>query len=597
MKVERKVLAAAVALGLALSHVSLAATLPSRLTRTLDNSPSQTTFAGGATINGGASFLSHIPADRPVSTRQVINVAPADQGQDADMYQVILVQIDGTSTWYQRNVGGWVAWEPDVSNLSLAQLSPYETRVLQAREDVSLDDIEAQLNRELDGGYLRVFSGYATDNSILTYGESVNAFVDPQPANVCPAGTEALAGGAGPKPLCLLSGNYTQNLHLTSNFDYVISGAVFIGGDNVDNADLVIDAGTTLYGQSGADLLVITRGSRIFANGAPDAPIIMTSANDASADASTRGQWGGLIINGNAPINGCSAATAVCEAQGEGSTGLYGGNDPLDDSGNLNYLVVKYAGYEITPENELNGIAFQGVGAATNVDYVQVHNNSDDGVEFFGGTVNAKHLVLTGISDDSLDWVLGWQGKVQHVVILQTDEGDQGFEADNLSSARDALPRSRPTIANVTLLGNAGTDIGMLLREGTAGRFSNVVVAGFGDACIDIDHSATFLNAGSSATSLSGELTMTNSIVDCAVNFAEAPDDNWSVESWFVNQPGNRVGGAGMTHYRNSAAVNAIPAADLSADPFFDQVDYIGAVKDAASDWTLGWTYREALDQ
>src|SRR5690606_20739567 len=117
------------------------------------------------------------------------------------------------------------------------------------------------------------------------------------------------------------------------------------------------------------------------------------------------------------------------------------------------------------------------------------------------------------------------------------------------------------------------------------------------DACIDIDHSATFLNAGSSATSLSGELTMTNSIVDCAVNFAEAPDDNWSVESWFVNQPGNRVGGAGMTHYRNSAAVNAIPAADLSADPFFDQVDYIGAVKDAASDWTLGWTYREALDQ
>jgi len=118
----------------------------------------------------------------------------------------------------------------------------------------------------------------------------------------------------------------------------------------------------------------------------------MTSANDATATATTSGKWGGLIINGNAPINGCTVGTAVCEAEGEGSTGKYGGNNAADNSGNLNYLQVKYAGYLITATNELNGIALQGVGNGTLIDYVQVHNNADDGIEFFGGTVNAKHL-------------------------------------------------------------------------------------------------------------------------------------------------------------------------------------------------------------
>ena len=104
--------------------------------------------------------------------------------------------------------------------------------------------------------------------------------------------------------------------------------------------------------------------------------------------------------------------------RGEANSGLFGGADPGDNSGVLNYVVVKYAGSNVDPENQLNGIAFQG-GAGTRVDYIQVHNNLDDGIEMFGGTVNLKHVVLSGNADDSLDWTDGWIGNVQFLQIVQ----------------------------------------------------------------------------------------------------------------------------------------------------------------------------------
>lgn len=578
----------ATAVAASLLSAGAEATPPALLTRTLDNSPSTAAFAGGATTDAGSTFLNLVPATAAVGVHAIIEVGADEVGEEGDLYQVVSVDDAGGVSWYQRTPTGWTGWDTRV-----ATLMPFQSKNLAATETIELDDLESALGRSLDGAAVRAHIGYATDSTILTYSQAASFTVAAPAAGDCPGGTSPAQGGVpGGKRLCVLQGTYTADLHLPAEFDYVLSGGVFIGGDDTDRAELTIDAGTRIYGESGADFLVISRGSKIHANGSRNAPIVMTSANDASADMSTRGQWGGLIINGNAPINGCAPGTAVCEAQGEGSTGLFGGNDPHDSSGNLNYLQVRYAGYEITPENELNGIAFQAVGDGTLVDYVQVHNNSDDGMEFFGGTVNAKHLVLTGNSDDSLDWVLGWQGKVQHVVIFQTDEGDQGFEADNLDTARDSLPRSRPTIANVTMVGNASTDIGMLLREGTGGKFYNFVVTGFGESCIDIDHGATFLNAGSSATELSGELTMNDSVVDCDTNFDEELEDDWSVATWFTSQDGNAQMDADlMDKYVNSSAINARPAASLQ-DPFFDQVDYIGAVPDAFHDWTQGWTYR-----
>lgn len=545
-------------------------------------------FAGGVTINGGANYMGEIPAGQTIKLVGMITPDAADVGKSADIFVAAKVG----SKFYQYNGTSFVAWAPDLGSGTLG-LTASDTVTLSATTNVEIPDMATALGMSLEGaGLVKVYIAYApTGESDLTYSsKGVKFTVDSPAADTCPEGTAAQNG------FCVLSGTYTFDLHLTNNFDYIISGAVFIGGDNVNTAELTIDPGVTTYGESGNDFLVINRGSKIHVNGTPANPVTMTSANDAEATESTRGQWGGLILNGNAPINGCSEGTQLCEAEGEGSTGLYGGNDPEDSSGNLNYLVVKYAGYEITPENELNGIAFQGIGSGTLVDYVQVHNNSDDGMEFFGGRVQIKHVLLTGNADDNVDWVLGWEGKAQFVVVYQTDTGDQGIEADNLDTANDTLPRSRPDIANITMIGNANGDLGMLLREGTGAHIKNAVVTGFGDACVDIDNAATFINGGSSATDLTGELTITNSIVDCDTNFDEQVDDNWKVSDWYEGQDGNMVGGANMTGtYVNSSEVNAMTPATLT-DPFFENVDYIGAVPSAEEDWTQGWTFRAFED-
>jgi hypothetical protein len=220
------------------------------------------------------------------------------------------------------------------------------------------------------------------------------------------------------KPACMLDKSpYISNLTLTNDQVWVLTGKVAIGGDTANSATLLIEPGTKLVGDSGKDYLLIRRGSKIVAKGSANAPIVMTSSKPAGQRA--RGDWGGLVISGNAPVNGCGLedqedpTQGFCELKGEGDSGLYGGNNPEDNSGVLEYVVVEYAGNEVTKGDELNGIAFQGVGSGTTVDFVQVHMGFDDGFEFFGGTVNAKHLVSTCNKDDSLDWVHGWKGKAQ----------------------------------------------------------------------------------------------------------------------------------------------------------------------------------------
>lgn len=410
----------------------------------------------------------------------------------------------------------------------------------------------------------------------------------------CPQGTTAVSGQDA---LCVIKGEYKQDLVLTSDNTYVLSGGVFVGGDNTDSASLFIQPGTKIIGESGADYLVIRRGSKIFAEGTAEAPIVFTTAK---AENRTRGSWGGLIINGNAPINNCADESVVCEAEGEGNTGLYGGDNPADDSGVLKYVRVEFAGFEITPDNELNGIAFQGVGSGTLVDYVQVHMNADDGVEFFGGTVNVKHVLLTGNKDDSMDWVNGWQGKAQFVVVEQyEDQANNGIEADNLSAAQSINPRSNPTLANLTFIGTTGEAAsggsGMLLRRGTGATIYNAIITGFKTSCIDIDDPETFNFGGTlnaDGTLSASGLVMTNSIVNCpaAANFTLEDGDGWNTEDWFLAQDKNLVADPMLNGYIPMANSPALGNGITPFDFFFDLVDYSGAIESAATDWTVGWT-------
>ena len=424
----------------------------------------------------------------------------------------------------------------------------------------------------------------------------------------CPASTTAIASVDGMTPSCEVSGRITSDLTLTAGNHYALSGAVFVGGDNAESATLTVEPGVIVYGSSGNDYLVISRGSQINANGTASNPITFTSRqhaqNPATLENGAAGQWGGLVILGNAPSTKCPA-DSVCSLQVEGVAegAVFGGNNTADNSGTLRYVRVMHGGYEVAPDNELNGITFGGVGSATTVEYVQVHKNADDGVEFFGGNVNVKYLVLTSIQDDSVDWDNGYKGKMQFVLVkhaADNSDANRGIEGDG-DGGDDSVNFgfSDPTIANMTIIGNDfdGEDDaeGVLLRDQTAAKLYNFVItgsAGMGE-CLEFDHDNTV------QTNLTdSDIVIANSVIACAENFKGVASnqmglDAAGVEAWFIDAVRNNaiaVNQAAVLDgvYTIDTSVTALDAATL--DSFFTTTNYIGAVKNAQNDWTAAWT-------
>lgn len=412
----------------------------------------------------------------------------------------------------------------------------------------------------------------------------------------CPSFATA---GADERTCVITGGEYTQDLHLTNDTLWVLNGAVFVGEkENANNTNAVyIEPGTRIIGV-GESILGISRGARIFAEGTPTAPIVFSGVNTASdpVNPGRAGDWGGLTINGKAPINTCTTIGA-CTAEGEGQSGPYGGNNPNDSSGVMRYMRVQFAGILFTDENELNGIAFQGVGRGTVVENIQIHANADDGVEFFGGTVNVRNLVLTDIEDDSVDWTQGYEGRLQNILVVQSDNleigADRGIEADNLEGNNDAENRAKPWISNATFIGRADTT-GATFRRGTGINITNSIFTNFGK-CIDLDDSSTFTNAGTPAN-LSGNTTMENTILDCSSNFVEESGDPWTVQAWFQAQSGNSQTSAnleGVFPPAGAPYLNGYPVDMSKFDSFFQNYDHIGAFSSAKSAWTHGWTLQD----
>ena len=268
----------------------------------------------------------------------------------------------------------------------------------------------------------------------------------------------------------VLAGTITDARTLNSDTVYTITGIVVVD----DGASLTIPAGTTVLGSTivQPSALIVRQGGQLFSLGTAEAPVIFTSANEEGSR--KRGDWGGVVINGRSQ---CNFPAGQCV--GEGASGPYGGDVLDDNSGTITFTRIEFAGYEVSFGNELNALTLNGVGSGTTIHHVQVHYGSDDGVELFGGTVDLKYILATGISDDSFDYSTGWSGRGQFWIAQQDpDDGDNGFEVDGNEDDYNATPLTDPLIYNVTLVGKGldgvgGTDgesvDGLRLRRGTGG--------------------------------------------------------------------------------------------------------------------------------
>ena len=319
-----------------------------------------------------------------------------------------------------------------------------------------------------------------------------------------------------------LEGNITADKTLDASKIWLLKVRVSVES----GATLTIPAGTIIKAASGtgadASTLIIARGATINANGTANAPIVITSISDniqvggnypssgPALNVDTRGLWGGILILGNAP---CSFSGDVTELQIEGiptsdTNGLYGGTDAADNSGSVQYLSIRHGGAEIGEGNEINGLTLGGVGSGTKINHIEVVGNVDDGIEFFGGTVNASNLLVWGQGDDAIDIDQAYDGTIDGALVILTAASDHGFEIDGPEGSASG----RFTLKNATVIGATddcdaeGVDGEMAdFRKGATGDVLNILFKDFaGGKDVELDASAD------AATYTAGTLNFTN---------------------------------------------------------------------------------------
>jgi hypothetical protein len=422
------------------------------------------------------------------------------------------------------------------------------------------------------------------------------------------------------KTECTVSGTIDEDYTMVNGVEYRLDGVVTVGAGNVeiqtaDEMQAIIDAGVTLTIRAGVEVkafddgvLLVTRGSKLIANGSPASPITFSSIDP---DYDGMGEWGGVVIQGFAPQYGQGGTGACfndgetwCNVLGEGGDFVqeYGGNLPGDDSGIIRYVRIAEGGLIAGPNNEINGLTLQGVGHGTLIDYVQVHGNQDDGIEWFGGTVNVKHALLTNNDDDDIDFDEGYQGNIQYALIIKNQTPNatpvgsndpRGIELN--SSDDDYTPETAGVIANVTIIGgdaaNYAEEYGMRLRGSVTAAIHNSAVTGYDVTCARIDDSDT--DGDSSTPKLDTPITMRNFLCDTVgVAFnKEMPVDGSTVVEEAIVLDDNYA----ITNGSASVTAEPITAQDNGSDFEFDATDFIGAVKEGATPWYSEWAIPGSL--
>jgi hypothetical protein len=392
-----------------------------------------------------------------------------------------------------------------------------------------------------------------------------------------------------------VSGSITEDTVWTANNAYLLNSApVYVGGNPITGSpaptptNLYIEPGTVILGDTdNQGTLVVIQDSKVFATGTPSLPIIFSSVQPLGSRGA--GDWGGIVLNGRAPVNDPTIPTNP--DAGEGASGPFGGDNPNDSSGVLQYVRVEFAGIRFSDTNELNGIALQGVGSGTVVDHIEVAFNQDDGIEFFGGTVNASYVFIYGARDDSIDCTLGWTGRLDNAVAIQRgDDGDNGFEWDNWEFGFDFSPRSQPKVANVTLIGlkdvpGVENGSGGRLRAGTAGLITGAIWYNFG-------RSGLRIQTPESMTQIQqGNLNIANSII-YGVDPAYEGDDEQIIGDMLESAAnGNIFADAMLADPLNPVKpdITPLPGSPAIKAGNAGTLDYIGGV-DPNAPWIYeGW--------
>jgi len=412
-----------------------------------------------------------------------------------------------------------------------------------------------------------------------------------------------------------VSENITADTEWTSDNEYILDGMIFV----TSGADLYIEAGTTVRGGEGQDLdasgLVITRGSKIFAEGTAENPIIFTAENDANLTKDDVGEWGGIVILGRASTNNIVEATieGVNEISSDPDLVGYGGTDDMDDSGVFRYVSIRHSGINIgsSSGNEIQGLTLGGVGAGTTIEYVESFASGDDGYEWFGGTVNTRYLISAFNNDDAFDWDQGFRGKGQFWFVIQdSDQAGRSAEMDGAGGDETGTPFAYPVISNATYIGpgvssTPSGDPGQMLefRDNTGAFYANSVFTdhpGNGLRVEDVDGVDDF---DSRARLEADSLNISNSIFfsfgtgetleTIATNDYEATmlgeNSNTVVDPMLRGISRTTDAGLDPRPNPNSPVYGTAVALE---DDWFYSTNYAGAFD--GSNWAAGWTALDA---
>ncbi len=438
-------------------------------------------------------------------------------------------------------------------------------------------------------------------------------------------------GGIEPGDVTITT-DITGNRTFFADTTYTLSGFIKVA----NNATLTIQAGTKVIGDfevPGSSLFVL-RGAKIIAIGTAENPIVFTSER---ATGRQGGDWGGLIVVGNGLLNRADPTTL----EGTGTSGANplvnyaGGTNNSDDSGELRYVRVEFAGFATAADQELNSFTFAAVGSATRFSYLEALYGLDDAFEWFGGAVDGRYLVSYETGDDHFDASEGYSGRNQFMIAFQSIRPDarpaagspstdpQGIENDGCNGAnclngQNSVPRTNPMFANFSLVGTgAGVvdatqgGVGMMLRRGTAGAYVNGIVARWPRAAISLRDQTTLdrVNDGSlvlrnlylaenGPTFQAASGTTVQGTVDVTANSIEVAPAGTTSSSIFVSLPAAPTAAANLDW---ALATGVAPrtggtgaftgALATQAGTFVTGTTYRGAADPAGVKWWAGWTY------